>query len=75
MEIYEGTVGGPLRWFFTYLIPVLVVVNVPARLLAKPLAAQSWPLAVFGLVAAAGALWVSRQIFTRAMLSYRSASS
>jgi ABC-2 type transport system permease protein len=75
MEIYEGTVGSPLRWFFTFIIPVLVVVNVPAQLMAKPLEAQSWPLAAFALVAAAACLWASRQIFRRAMLSYRSASS
>ena len=37
MEIYRGTVGGPMRWFFTFIVPVLVVVNVPARLLALPL--------------------------------------
>jgi ABC-2 type transport system permease protein len=75
MEIYRGTVGGPLRWFFTFIIPVLVVVNVPAQLMAKPLEAQSWPLAGFTLLAAAGSLWVSRRIFRRAMTSYRSASS
>ncbi|HEY2893121.1 MAG TPA: ABC-2 family transporter protein [Pirellulales bacterium] len=75
MEIYRGTVGGPLRWFFTFIIPVLVVVNVPAQLIAKPLAAQSWPLAAFAVLAAVGSLWASRVIFTSAMRSYRSASS
>jgi ABC-2 type transport system permease protein len=75
MEIYRGTIGSPLRWFFTFIIPLLVVVNVPARLLAQPLEAQSWPLALFALLAAAGSLWVSRVIFTSAMRSYRSASS
>jgi ABC-2 type transport system permease protein len=54
---------------------VLVVVNVPAQLIAKPLGAQSWPLAVFAVLAAAVSLWVSRVIFTSAMRSYRSASS
>jgi ABC-2 type transport system permease protein len=75
MEIYRGSIGGPLRWFFTFIIPLLVVVNVPARLLAKPLDVQNWPLAVFAVVAALAALWVSRTIFGRAMLAYRSASS
>ncbi len=75
MEIYRGTIGSPLQWFFTFIIPVLIVVNVPARLMAKPLAAQSWPLALFGLAAAAASLWGSRRVFTRAMRSYRSASS
>ncbi|REK16605.1 MAG: ABC transporter permease [Planctomycetota bacterium] len=75
MEIYRGPIGGPLQWVFTFIVPVLIVVNVPARLMAKPLEAQSWPLAVFGLAAAAGSLWFSRWIFTTAMGSYRSASS
>ncbi len=75
MEIYRGPVGQPLRWFFTFIIPVLVVVNVPAQLMAKPLEAQSWPLVGFALVATAASLWCSRYIFNSAMLSYRSASS
>jgi len=75
MEIYRGTVGTPLRWAFTFVIPLLIVVNVPARLMAMPLADQSWPLALFALLATAGVLWGSRAIFSRAMLSYRSASS
>ena len=75
MEIYRGPFGTPLRRFFTFVIPVLVVVNVPARLMAKPLEAQSWPLAVFALAAAIASVWASRMIFNRAMLSYRSASS
>jgi ABC-2 type transport system permease protein len=75
MEIYRGTVGSPLQWVFTFIIPVLVVVNVPARLMAKPLSAQNWPLVAFGLAAAAGSLWASRWVFKRAMKSYRSASS
>ncbi len=75
LEIYQGSVGEPLGLLFTYVIPVLVVVNVPARLMAKSLDAQSWPLAAFALAAAAGSLWASRWVFRRAMLGYRSASS
>jgi ABC-2 type transport system permease protein len=75
MEIYRGTIGSPLRWVFTFVVPLLIVVNVPAQLMAKPLEAQSWPLAVFTLFAAVACLWASRVIFRRAMLSYRSASS
>jgi ABC-2 type transport system permease protein len=75
MEIYEGTFGTPIRWIFTFVIPLLVVVNVPAQLLAMPLAAQSWRLALFTLIATLAALTASRFVFNRAMLSYRSASS
>ena len=49
MEIYAGPIGTPLRQVFTFVIPVLVVVNVPARLLAKPLDEQNWPLAGFAI--------------------------
>jgi len=75
MEIYEGPVGSPLRLIFTFVVPLLVVVNVPAQLLAKPLEAQHWPLAAFTLLATAASLAASRFIFRRAMLAYRSASS
>jgi len=75
MEIYEGSIGTPLRRTFTFLIPILVVVNVPARLLAHPLQDQNWPLAGFALLATAACLLGSRMMFIRALASYRSASS
>jgi len=76
MEIYGGNMAGhALRNFFTFIIPVLVVVNVPARMLAKPLSQQQWPLAMFGLVAVVLSLTASRWVFGRSLLSYRSASS
>ena len=37
MEIYRGPLGDPLRRVFTFVIPVLLAVNVPARLLIRPL--------------------------------------
>lgn len=78
MEIYSGRFGTPLRIVFTYLVPVLVVVNVPARILAKPLNPRAWwewPLAGFAVAVTLASLFVSRRIFNRALLSYRSASS
>jgi ABC-2 type transport system permease protein len=75
MEIYQGRFGTPLRLLFTFAIPVLVVVNVPARIMAKPLQLQSWSLALFALAATAGSLLISRLVFQRALSSYRSASS
>lgn len=78
MEIYAKGWGLPLLFIFTFVVPVLVVVNVPARLLAQPLtprAAWEWPLAGFTLLATFAALWFSRWVFKRALLSYRSASS
>ena len=73
MEIYRGTIGDPLRLVFTFVIPILIVVNVPARVMAKPLDV-AW-LAVYAVFATLASLAASRYVFTRALLSYRSASS
>jgi ABC-2 type transport system permease protein len=78
MEIYDGRFGLPLRLVCTYLIPVLIVVNVPAQILARPVSPSGqtvWPLAAFALVATCGSLLASRLVFTTALRSYRSASS
>jgi len=72
MEIYQSFY--PLQWFFTFLIPVLIVVNVPARMMAMPLTGD-WFLPVFALFATAGSLIASRFVFQLALRSYRSASS
>ncbi len=75
MEIYTGRVGRPLRSLFTFVIPVLVVINVPARMLVRPLEAQNWPLAGFAILAAVASMAASRWLFQLALKSYRSASS
>jgi ABC-2 type transport system permease protein len=75
MEIYQGRLGTPLNLAFTYVVPVLIVVNVPARLLAKPMASQNWPLAAYAVFATFASLAASRWVFQRALASYRSASS
>ena len=78
MEIYHGPWGTPLRRVFTFCIPVLVVVNVPARILVRPLSPQSaedWLLPGFAIVATVASLAASRWVFQRALGSYRSASS
>ncbi len=81
MEIYQrGMIGWGLWGFFTFVIPILVVANVPARTLAQPLRAEGgvwwekWLIVL--LIAAAGlSLLVSRVVFRWALGSYRSASS
>ena len=79
MEIYQYGWGFLLFGFFTFFVPVLVVVNVPARLLARPLRPEGawweWPLAGFAVLATLASLWISRRVFQWALLSYRSASS
>ena len=72
MEIYNGPYGLPLQWFFTFIIPVLIVVNVPARIVAQPVRPEvslSGPLALFAVGATLAWLWGSRWVFTRALWS------
>ncbi len=75
MEIYTGPWGRPLRKLFTFFIPVLVVVNVPARMLVWPLEGQNWWLAGFAILATVACLAASRWVFQLGLRSYRSASS
>ena len=78
MEIYKGPYGDPLRCVFTFFIPVLIAVNVPARLLVGPLEPQTAVdriLPLFAVLATVMSLAASRWVFKRALLSYRSASS
>lgn len=80
MEIYQRTFLGWSLWgTFTFAIPILIVVNVPARLMAQPLRPSddgtTFQLAIFALFATTIVLVVSRLVFKRALLSYRSASS
>lgn len=78
MEIYNTGWGRPLLGLFTFVIPVLVVVNVPARILAQPLAPRAdweWPLAAWTVLATILCVAVSRWIFRQSLKSYRSASS
>ncbi len=78
MEIYQSGWGIPLWYAFTFIVPVLVVVNVPARLLAQPLSPRQpweWGLVLFGFFATVASLFISRWIFQWALKSYSSASS
>jgi ABC-2 type transport system permease protein len=78
MDIYQSGWGLPLWYAFTFIVPVLVVVNVPARVLAQPISprqAGDWGLIAFAMVASVVSLVASRWIFQRALRSYSSASS
>jgi ABC-2 type transport system permease protein len=78
MEIYDGFWGKPLQFVFTYVAPILVVVNVPARWLAQPFPTGNDPLSwlpAFMLVATVGSVLASRWLFQTALSHYRSASS
>jgi ABC-2 type transport system permease protein len=60
MEIYSGNVLGiTLQTVFTFIIPVLLVINVPARMMAKPLTSEYAILAAVAFVATVMCLVVS----------------
>jgi ABC-2 type transport system permease protein len=78
MEIYNQGWGQSLFGFFTFIVPILVVVNVPARILAKPLdprADWEWVLMGWAVIATLLSIFASRWVFKKALGSYRSASS
>ena len=78
MEIYWRAWGKPIFTFFTFVVPVLLVVNVPARILARPLhPRQPWEFWLVGwaVLSTLISLVASRWVFNKALRSYRSASS
>ena len=79
MEIYHGPWGTPLRRVFTFLIPVLVVVERAGAAVGSAAGAaisrRTGFLPAFAILATVASLAVSRWVFQRALASYRSASS
>ena len=78
MEMYNRGWGKPMYGFFTFIVPVLLVVNVPARLLAKPISPRTpeeMMLVGWAIVATFLSVVASRWVFKKALSSYRSASS
>jgi len=74
-DIYRGSPAGEvLRFVFSYVIPILLVVTVPAEFVVGKLLQPSWISAV-AVAAAVVGLVASRRVFQLALRSYRSASS
>jgi ABC-2 type transport system permease protein len=71
-EIFQGPWAEPLGAFFTYCMPILVVVNVPANAMVRVL---DWPMVGLTVAATVLLIWASRRFFQYALRSYRSASS
>lgn len=71
-EIFQRGWAHSLDLVFTYVLPILLVVNVPARTMVKVLDGRM--IAFVGLVTVAS-LSLSRRFFQKALRSYRSASS
>lgn len=62
------------RFIFSWLVPVIIVANIPARLLIKPLEQPIW-LVLHLIAAGSAALFLSRLFWQFALRRYSSASS
>lgn len=71
-EVFQGKWASPLGWFFTFIVPVMVVVSVPAGVMVKSLQPGFVAFTVFVAVVL---LFASRRFFRHALRKYRSASS
>jgi ABC-2 type transport system permease protein len=73
--IYGGSPAGEMLQFgFSYVIPILLVVTVPSRVLLAKVLTPSW-LTVVAIGSAIAGLAISRAVFQWSLRSYRSASS
>jgi ABC-2 type transport system permease protein len=73
-EIWRGAWwAAPVGWFFTFIIPAMVVVSVPAAVMVREVF-DPWVMA-FTAAATVFLLIVSRRFFRYALRKYRSASS
>jgi len=72
-EIFDKSWAWPIGFFFTFIVPILLVVNVPARTMVRALDEPGFIL--FTLAATVILLGSSRKFFKYALGLYRSASS
>jgi ABC-2 type transport system permease protein len=72
-EVYVGRLASPLGWFFWFIVPILLVSNVPARVMIRSVFDPG--TLVFTAAAACALLVASRWFFRLALRRYRSASS
>jgi ABC-2 type transport system permease protein len=71
-EIFSGTSAAPIGFVFTFILPILLVANVPARVMVRAFDPGMIGFTIFATVVS---LWASRRFFRHALQSYRSASS
>jgi ABC-2 type transport system permease protein len=71
-EIFKGPWAQPTGWLFFFVIPIMLVTNVPAQVMVRIYE----PWIAFYMVGVTLALaWLSRRVFRAALQRYRSASS
>lgn len=74
-SIYSGSPAGEIiRFVFSYVLPILLVVTVPARVLLGKLLEPTW-LSGLTIASGFGSLLVARGVFQWSLRHYRSASS
>ena len=71
-EIFIGRWAEPAGFVFFFVVPIMLVTNVPARVMVRTL--DPW-LACYAVGAAVLMAWLSRRVFRAALQRYRSASS
>jgi ABC-2 type transport system permease protein len=71
-EIFQGRLGSPLGLVVTFIVPVMLVISVPAGVMVRVF--EPWTV-LFTLAVTAVLLVVSRKFFRLALRRYRSASS
>jgi ABC-2 type transport system permease protein len=74
-EIFKGTWASPVGWIFTFILPVMLVINVPANTMVRVVEPDNTAFAAFIILATIMMLAFSRWFFRRALRRYRSASS
>jgi ABC-2 type transport system permease protein len=71
-EIFFRSWAGPVGWFFSFVIPIMLVTNVPAEVMMRAVKPE---LVAYTVAATVAVLWISRRFFKFALERYRSASS
>jgi ABC-2 type transport system permease protein len=71
-EIFKGPWANPAGLFFFFVVPIMLVTNVPARVMKETL--DIW-IAMYTVGAAVLVAFLSRRVFRAALQRYRSASS
>jgi len=71
-EIFSGTWAYPAGLFFSFVIPIMLVTNVPAQVMMRAIEPK---LVAYAAAATGVVLWASRRFFKFALERYRSASS
>lgn len=73
---YRQSFGGEILWFgFSFIIPILLVVTVPSRLLLNKTLEPNWTVLLIAPAMTLILLLISRRIFNWSLSNYRSASS